>query len=108
MTLTKHKTRRFRATRAVAIVITVGLLATPARGQDAPTRESAAAIKAVVLGDLEVLRGKFVGLAEAFPAEKYTWRPMDGVRSVSEVLMLIASEGYGLVPATFGGKPALP
>ena len=34
---------------------------------------------------------EFVGLAEAFPQDKYTWRPMEGGRSVSEVLMLIAS-----------------
>ena len=44
------------------------------------------------------MRGKFVGLAEAFPQDKYTWRPMDGVRSVSEVLMLAAIEGYCVHP----------
>jgi DinB family protein len=54
-----------------------------------------------------VMRGKFVGLANAFPPDKYTWRPMDGVRSVSEVLMLIASEGYGFVPSAVGGKAGL-
>jgi hypothetical protein len=53
------------------------------------------------------MKGKFVGLAQAFPQGQYTWRPMDGVRSVSEVLMLIASEGYGFVPTGFGGKPAM-
>ena len=31
---------------------------------------------------------------------------MDGVRSVSEVLMLAAFEGYNFIPSTFGGKPA--
>jgi hypothetical protein len=65
------------------------------------------AIKEAFLADLETMRGKFLGLAEAFPADTYTWRPMDGVRSVSEVLMLIASEGYGFVPNAFGGQPAL-
>ena len=52
------------------------------------------------------LRGKFVGLAEAFPQDKYTWRPMEGVRSVSEVLMLAAMEGYSFIPTSFGAKPA--
>jgi hypothetical protein len=52
------------------------------------------------------MRGKFVGLAQAFPQEKYTWRPMEGVRSVSEVLMLAAMEGYSFVPNSFGAKPA--
>ena len=34
---------------------------------------------------------------------------MPGVRSVSEVLMLAAAEGYNFIPAVgFGGKPGLP
>jgi hypothetical protein len=65
------------------------------------------AIRDAFLADLETMRGKFLGLAEAFPADKYAWRPMDGVRSVSEVLMLVANEGYGLVPDAFGGLQAV-
>ncbi len=34
---------------------------------------------------LDELQGTFVGLAETFPQDKYTWRLMEGVRSVSEV-----------------------
>ena len=50
---------------------------------------------------LEFLRGyddlekKFLSLAEAFPDEKYTWRPMDGVRSVGEILGHVAGGNYG-------------
>ena len=88
---------------ALVIVISV---AAPARAQTTVTAESAAALKAAFLADLEVMRGKFVGLAEAFPQDKYTWRPMEGVRSVSEVLMLAAMEGYSFVPTGFGGKAA--
>ena len=71
------------------------------------TKESAAVVKAAFLADLDGMRGKFLGLAEAFPPDKYTWRPMEGVRSVAEVLMLIASEGYGFAPTSLGGKAAL-
>lgn len=105
-TATRSRARRLAAL-AVAIAA-IGTLSTPASAQDAMTKESAAAVKAAFLADLEVMRGKFVGLAQAFPPDKYTWRPMDGVRSVSEVLMLIASEGYGFVPTGVGGKAALP
>jgi glutathione S-transferase len=52
------------------------------------------------------MKGKFIGLANAFPQDKYTWRPMDGVRSVAEVLMLAAMEGYSFVPGSFGGRAA--
>jgi hypothetical protein len=81
-------------------------VASPARAQDVMSKESAAAVKASFLADLETLRGKFVGLAEAFPQDKYAWRPMDGVRSVSEVLMLAAMEGYSFIPSSFGAKAA--
>ena len=38
-----------------------------------------------------------IALAEAIPAEKYSWRPTPGVRSVSEVLMHIALGNYWLL-----------
>lgn len=88
----------------------LALAASPAAahaGQDALTKESAAALKTAFVADIEAMSVKFTGLAEAFPADKYTWRPMDGVRSVSEVLMLIATEGYAFAPTSLGGKAAL-
>lgn len=89
---------------SLAALVATAALSTPARAQDVISKESAAALKASFIADLDVLKGKFVGLAEAFPQDKYTWRPMDGVRSVSEVLALAASEGYAFVPTSFGGK----
>jgi hypothetical protein len=95
-----------RFTALALAAATVIAVSTPARAQDALTKESAAALKASFMADLDNLRTKFLGLAQAFPPDKYTWRPMEGVRSVSEVLMLIAMEGYSFVPGGFGGKPA--
>jgi hypothetical protein len=92
---------------ALLVAATLIGLPAPARAQDAMTKESAAVVKAAFLADIEGLRVKFVGLAEAFPQDKYTWRPMDGVRSVSEVLMLLATEGYGYAPTSLGGKAAM-
>ena len=101
-----HVTHRISRRLAVSLgaALLVSALATPARAQDVITKESAAAVRAAFLADLDVVKGKFVGLAQAFPQDKYTWRPMDGVRSVSEVLMLAAQEGYAFVPSSFGGK----
>src|SRR4029434_6409075 len=91
----------------VALASLVSAAASPrARAQEVMSREAAAAVKASFLADLETLRGKFVGLANAFPQDKYTWRPMEGVRSVSEVLMLAAFEGYSFIPVSFGAKAA--
>jgi len=96
--------RRLVATFSLASLVC--LAASPVHAQDAISKDGAAAVKASFLNDLEALRGKFVGLAEAFPQDKYTWRPMEGVRSVSEVLMLAAMEGYTFIPSSFGAKNA--
>ena len=97
--------RQLLATIAVATIVCLSLAA-PVRAQDAVSKDTAAAVKAGFVADLEGLQTKFVALAEAFPQDKYTWRPMDGVRSVSEVLMLAAFEGYAFIPNSFGAKPA--
>ena len=95
-----------RALATLSALVCLAGIAAPAHAQDVFTKDAAAAVKASFLGDLDTLRGKFVALAEAFPPDKYTWRPMDGVRSVSEVLMLAAMEGYSFIPNSFGGKAA--
>ena len=74
---------------------------------DVMAQESAAGELASFIADLDAMREKFIALAEAFPEDTYTWRPMEGVRSVSEVLMLIASEGYGFAPTALGGTAAM-
>jgi hypothetical protein len=93
-------------TAIVAAGVMLAVAAPYARAQDVISKEAAAELKASFVRDLDTLRGKFVGLAEAFPQDKYTWRPMEGVRSVSEVLMLAAFEGYSFIPGSFGGKAA--
>lgn len=45
------------------------------------------------VADLEDMHQKFVSLGRAFPDEARDWRPMEGVRSVRDVLVLIAAEG---------------
>jgi uncharacterized damage-inducible protein DinB len=55
--------------------------------------------RAEFLADLDEVQDKITQLATAVPAEKYTWRPATGVRSISEVYMHIAGGNYFL--ATF-------
>ena len=97
--------RRAFATLALSSIVCLAS-SSPARAQDVISKDGAAAVRASFIADIETLRGKFVGLAEAFPQDKYNWRPMEGVRSVSEVLMLAAMEGYAFIPTSFGGKAA--
>ena len=88
---------------ALAVVV---MLSPAASAQDVISAEAAAEVKASFIANLDAMREKFVALAEAFPEDKYSWRPMDGVRSVSEVLMLIATEGYGFAPTALGAEAA--
>ena len=53
------------------------------------------------MDDLADVEDKITRLASSIPAEKYSWRPATGVRSVSEVFMHIAGGNYFL--ATFVG-----
>lgn len=48
----------------------------------------------LITGDLHAAAGKIISLAGAMPAEDYNWRPMEGVRSVSEVYMHVALTNY--------------
>lgn len=77
--------------------------AAPARAQ-APTAPRASGPNEVQLDDLKELKEKFVSLGNAFPADKYDWMPMEGVRSVREVLMLAATDGNAF--PTQWGAPA--
>ncbi len=57
-----------------------------------------------VVATLDAHAEKLSSLAGAIPAEKYTYRPGEGVRSVSEVLLHIASANY-FVANIFGTAP---
>jgi uncharacterized damage-inducible protein DinB len=54
------------------------------------------------MADLDTLQSKFLALANAFPAEKYSWRPAAAVRSVGEAFMHVASELYVYAPLAYG------
>ena len=49
---------------------------------------------------------RYTRLAEAMPAEKYTWRPAEGVRSVGEVFTHIIGANYGVARALGTAPPA--
>jgi DinB superfamily len=72
---------------------------------DALNATSAAFVRDQYLADLDTVHVKILALANAIPEDKYGWRPTPGVRSVSEVLMHVASEWYVYVPMSIGAKP---
>lgn len=57
------------------------------------------------IGNLSYLESQVESLEQAMPQEKYSWRPMEGVRSVSEVYMHITGANYFLLKFVGGKVP---
>jgi uncharacterized damage-inducible protein DinB len=82
--------------------------ATPARQPAAQAADKTAPsydLKAQAALDLADMQKKFTSLAEAIPAEKYSWRPEAGVRSINELFLHVAATGFGF-PTMMGAAPA--
>lgn len=77
--------------RALALAVVLGGW-TAAQAQQAPTP-----VQNEMLVWYDDAANKLVQLAEAIPAEKYTWRPMEGVRSVGEVVGHVTGGAYFLM-----------
>ncbi len=84
------------------VLLAVLCLATSAvlsHAQSAPS-----GVRGWFLKEVNDLEKKYVGLAEAVPAEKYTWRPGEGVRSISEVHLHVVLANTR-IPTVIGIKP---
>jgi uncharacterized damage-inducible protein DinB len=82
-----------------------------AQGSGPTTAATAAAVpksgvQAEFLNELKIQEDKFIALAQAIPADKYTWRPAEGVRSISEVFMHVAAANYNLTKVLGVPPPA--
>src|SRR5580693_542009 len=82
-------------TPLLALGLSLGAMVVPAH---------AASMRELFLLQLTDVEKKVNSLAQAIPAEKYSWRPAEGVRSISEVFTHIASANYGF-PFMAGIKP---
>lgn len=83
-----------------SLCMTVGLtavVALPAVAQQSTVMDD-------LLRDIAQVEEKLIGLAQAIPADRYDWRPAEGVRSVREVFLHVAAENYFL-PTAFGATP---
>ncbi len=89
----------------IAFVFFATTVSATASVQQTPAKVAAPrpiGFRAESLADLDDVQDKITQLANAVPAEKYTWRPAPGVRSISEVFMHIAGSNYFLT--TFVGQ----
>jgi len=95
-----------RLTTALAllagIAIVLSLQSTPAHAGDS----AKSAFITDMLGQLDRVKGQIASLENAIPQDKFTWRPAEGVRSISEVYLHIADANY-LFMSVIGAKPPI-
>ncbi len=92
----KRNSMNFRALYAVlATVFALTLQWNAAVAKDEPK----SGFIADLLGQLDRVKGQVVSLEGAVPQDKFSWRPMEGVRSISEVYLHIADGNYLLANA---------
>jgi uncharacterized damage-inducible protein DinB len=93
---------------------TLGLAVLPSsRAQNSPDKKVSAmaaaptsGFRAEFLEEIAYYEQRYARLAEAMPAEKYAWRPAEGVRSVGEVFTHITVANYGIARALGTAPPA--
>lgn len=110
-----------RLTGSTAVLALAFALALPALAQDKPMAKTetkvetkkttvvkpamaatGSGVKASALHSLEDAQKKLVALAEAMPADKYTWHP-EGARTVGEVFNHVSSANF-FIPTLTGVK----
>ncbi len=80
----------------VSLSLVAGLLLSSLAAAQTPAAASApSGFTAEFLKQLDDLEKKTISLAEAIPQEKYSWRPGEGVRSVSELFGHVTAGNYG-------------
>jgi uncharacterized damage-inducible protein DinB len=88
------------------LLSTIILCALSLHAQTAPRVDPLDGIWQGYDGEWRHVSNQLVALAQAFPAEKYAWRPAPGVRSTSEVFMHIAIANFYLLSITGPKMPA--
>jgi hypothetical protein len=97
---------RYRYGPLTLVVLSLALASTASIAAQAAPAAPAKNANQVQLDDLRGMKDKFVSLSEAFPADRYDWRPMDGVRSYKEVVILLINEGNAFPTQWGAARPA--
>jgi uncharacterized damage-inducible protein DinB len=87
--------RRFSALGLFVLTLTVTRLL----AQVNPYKEGTPGVtgyRSEVMAEVMVQEDKFTRLAEAIPADKYSWRPTPDVRSFAEVFLHVSAANYNL------------
>jgi uncharacterized damage-inducible protein DinB len=95
--------KRLAVALSLACAMALPAVAQETKPSTAPAAPAASDVKAQILRQIEDAEKKLIALAEATPAEKFAWRPAEGVRSTGEVFAHVSGGNYFL-PTFWGAK----
>jgi uncharacterized damage-inducible protein DinB len=93
----------------ILFALTFAATALPIAAQINPYKEGTPVVtgyRSEVLAEVMMQEDKFTRLAEAMPAEKYSWRPAPDVRSFAEVFMHVSAANFNLYKLVGTAPPA--
>ena len=94
---------------AVLCLTSITSLKTPLAAQVNPYKDGTPGVtgyRSEVLAEVMIQEDKFLRLAEAIPADKYSWRPAPDVRSVAEVFLHVSAANFNLYKLVGTPPPA--
>jgi uncharacterized damage-inducible protein DinB len=98
---------------SLGLTIIAMAIGSNAGAQNRPREKARAAPATVTTGpqaefleEIVYYEQRYVRLAESVPAEKYAWRPVEGVRSIGEVYTHIVAANYGVARSLGTPPPA--
>jgi uncharacterized damage-inducible protein DinB len=80
-------------------LLALGAFATTLTAQINPYKDGTPGVtgyRSEVLAEVTIQEDKFTRLAEAIPADKFTWRPASDVRSIAEVFLHVSAANYNI------------
>ena len=93
------------ATFGVTTLVTRAEAKKPAPAAPAANAAPTRAFQSDFLGLLDDVQKKILSLEDAVPADKFTWRPAPGVRSIAEAYLHIAFGNYTFTRTATGKEP---
>lgn len=81
------------------VLCSLGFVSARVSAQVNPYKEGTPGVtgyRAEVMAEVMIQEDKLTRLAQAIPAEKYTWRPAEDTRSFAEVFLHISAANYNL------------
>jgi uncharacterized damage-inducible protein DinB len=98
--------RRFALVVLLLAVIPVSLVFISRAQDKAPAAAAVPGARGEFLDEVAFYDQRLTQLAEAIPADKFAWRPAEGVRSIGEVYSHVAAGNYGIARALGTPLPA--